>query len=79
MLKEKGEECNMRKNCAKYKQIEYVQDEKCSVEEILIQNSQFDVDLSARREKNDSKKSWGFQKMREKSSSLEWKFFWMDV
>lgn len=37
MLKEKGEECNMRKNCAKYKQIEYVQDEKCSVEEILIQ------------------------------------------
>ena len=46
MLKEKGEECNMRKNCAKYKQIEYVQDEKCSVEEILIQNSQFDVDLN---------------------------------
>ena len=57
MLKEKGEECNMRKNCAKYKQIEYVQDEKCSVEEILIQNSQFDVDLSARREKNDSNNS----------------------
>ena len=51
MLKEKGEECNMRKNCAKCKQIEYVQDEKRSVEEILIQNSQFDVDLSARREK----------------------------
>lgn len=51
MSKGKGEECNTRKNCEKCKQIEYVQDEKCSVEEILIQNSQFDVDLFTRRER----------------------------
>ena len=68
MLKEKGEECNMRKNCAKYKQIEYVQDEKCSVEEILIQNSQFDVDLSARREKNDSNNSLLYFKMEQRKT-----------
>ena len=68
MLKDKGEECNMRKNCAKYKQIEYVQDEKCSVEEILIQNSQFDVDLSARREKNDSNNSLLYFKMEQRKA-----------